>query len=167
MTKPEVENFLDIKEFEGLYKVSDLGNVINKKGNKLKTSKCRKGHEKVNLSSNSINYCFTVARLVASHFLSGYTGKKQIVSHKDGNKSNNKFHNLEINEPKGNTMLEAENAYYKVFDVRNRLLLVTPFKRNANIYVKEKTGCNSCRLVLDTLIAGQFIIRKHIQKQLY
>ncbi len=113
-----METYKDIKNYEGLYQISNLGNVksltrVVKKNikNKCKTvsetitihgrikkqSKTIKGNYItywVVLSKNGKHKKFYVHRLVAEHFIKNVYNKKE-VNHKDSNPQNNKADNLE------------------------------------------------------------------------
>ncbi|MBP5421139.1 MAG: hypothetical protein J6Y78_01725 [Paludibacteraceae bacterium] len=70
-----MEEWKDIKGYEGLYQVSNLGNVRGlhfKKGNKVKNLKLkitRKGYSIIGLSKNKKKKFFIVSRLVAEAFI--------------------------------------------------------------------------------------------------
>lgn len=86
----------DIKDYEGLYQISDEGKVrrIFKNGN-IKELKNRDDlYHTVSLSKKSVKKSFNVHRLVAEHFLERPEGATE-VNHKDGNKYNNNVNNLE------------------------------------------------------------------------
>lgn len=102
------EIWKDIKDYEGLYQVSNLGRVksLSKKhkikgGNFyytdemiLKNIQKKDGYEVVNLSKNNISTKKSVHRLVAQAFIPNKHNYK-CVNHKDENKRNNKADNLE------------------------------------------------------------------------
>jgi predicted XRE-type DNA-binding protein len=104
------ETWRDIKGYEGLYKVSNLGRiksldrkvfnngnnaVCSVKGKVLKPNKDRGGYEYVGLVKDKIKVqSLKVHRLVAFAFCDGYeTGLE--VNHKDGIRHNNNSDNLE------------------------------------------------------------------------
>lgn len=101
------EVFVDVKGYEGLYEVSNLGNVksverkswngftlIRQPEIILKTGNNGKGYLFVNLSKDNKVKQFYVHRLVAIAFIKNEEDKPQ-VNHIDGNKANNNVENLE------------------------------------------------------------------------
>lgn len=103
-----IEIWKDIEDYEGLYKVSNLGRVkrlerTDSNGRTLKemimkTNKNgdeKKGYyERVYLSKDGIKKQMRVHRLVAQSFIPNPDNKQQ-VNHIDGNKLNNNVNNLE------------------------------------------------------------------------
>ena len=94
-----VEEWKDIKGYEGLYQVSNLGNVKSLKRNTtheriLKQRKNRDGYLYVNLCKEGKTKTKKIHRLVAEHFISNDENKYS-VNHKDGIKNNNNVENLE------------------------------------------------------------------------
>lgn len=100
----------DIKGYEGLYQVSNIGNIrsldrkvfnngnnsiCNVKGKILKPNKDKGGYEYVGLVKNKTKTnSIKVHRLVAFAFCEGYEVGLE-VNHKDGVRHNNNFNNLE------------------------------------------------------------------------
>ena len=99
-----------IKNYEGLYEVSEFGNVysvekmvtcgrnktsVRKQEKKEKNFRFNKnGYKRVSLSKNGKLKTIPVHRIVAENFIEG--NSKLTVNHKDGNKLNNHFSNLEF-----------------------------------------------------------------------
>ncbi len=92
MTK---EIWKEIEGYEGLYKVSNLGNVQNRKGKKIKSflGKAWK-YKYVVLCKDKNQKSMTIHRLIAAAFISN-PGSKPCVNHIDGDKHNNDVSNLE------------------------------------------------------------------------
>lgn len=114
------EIWKDVKDYEGYYQVSNLGNVksverviskidfirnskhIKKEVKNVEMvvkerqiSKCtRNGYNVVYFSKNNKCKSFQIHRLVALHFIDNPL-KKEMVNHLDGNKKNNNVKNLE------------------------------------------------------------------------
>jgi hypothetical protein len=95
-TTNNMEIWKDIEKYNGIYQVSDLGNVrrVYKCGKikVLKPSLSSNGYLCVGLCINCKNKTTSIHSLIASHFLQ-ITGS--VVNHKDGNKENNSISNLE------------------------------------------------------------------------
>lgn len=89
------EIWKDVKDYEGLYQVSNLGRVYTFKRNKLMTPvKCRKGYLRIKLRVNNCAKSVAVHRLVAQAFIPNPENKPQ-VNHIDEDKTNNVVSNLE------------------------------------------------------------------------
>lgn len=107
-----MEIWKDIKNYEGLYQVSNLGNVrsldrirkqfnhngiatVKYKGRILKKQlQKRTGYHTVTLYNNRKAKIKSVHRLVAEAFLEN-KNKYPVINHIDGNKQNNNVNNLE------------------------------------------------------------------------
>lgn len=97
------ETFKDISGFEGLYQISNLGNIKSlprDTGNQYKgitqilsTFKTRHGYLIVSLCKNGISYRFSIQRLVAKAFILN-KNKKPCVHHINHNKTDNNDNNL-------------------------------------------------------------------------
>lgn len=98
------EEWKDISGYEGLYKVSNLGNVYSFKTNKiLKTPIGKRGYPNLNLLKNGKQKLYVVHRLVAKAFIPNPDNKPE-VNHIDGNKTNNCVDNLEWVTSRENTL---------------------------------------------------------------
>ncbi len=106
-----MEQWKDIKGYEGRYQISNLGRVkglpINEKFYKrsdeiiLKTFVCGSGYQEVILTVNGERKPKLIHRMVAEAFVPNPDGKEE-VNHKDGNKFNNECTNLEWVTPSEN-----------------------------------------------------------------
>lgn len=89
------EIWKDVVDFEGLYKVSNLGRIYSCKSKIiLKHHNNKLGYAKLILRKNNKSYGYQVHRLVAMAFLPN-PNKYPEVNHKDENPRNNKLKNLE------------------------------------------------------------------------
>jgi len=103
--KNQNEVWLPVKDYEGIYDVSDLGRVrrINT-GRILKGGIDGHGYRAVTLSKNGITECIKVHRLVAMAFLNHKPcGYKIVVNHININKLDNRASNLELVTVRENT----------------------------------------------------------------
>lgn len=102
MTESEV--WKDVVGFEGLYQVSNKGNIYSVERRDSRGYRCggrmltpaynSRGYLNVNLSKNGKSKTKKVHRLVAETFIPNPKGFLEI-NHKDENKSNNRVENLE------------------------------------------------------------------------
>lgn len=107
-----MEEFKDIKGFEGLYMIGSCGNVFSLLSNKiLKPCKNNRGYLKVGLYKERKIYKFTLHRLVAMAFIPNPNNLPQI-NHKDEDKTNNCIFNLEW----------CDNEYNMNYGTRNKRL---------------------------------------------
>lgn len=101
------EIWKDVVGYEGLYQVSNLGNVksidrfvnhmygsIKRKSILIKPVEV-KGYKQVRLSANNKTRAFLLHRIVADAFVNGKSLENKWVNHIDGNKFNNTPSNLE------------------------------------------------------------------------
>lgn len=85
----------DIKGYEGLYAVTEEGQVWSYRSNKfLKSNPDKDGYLKIGLYKEKNRKYFFLHRLVAEAYIPNPENKPQ-VNHKDENKQNNNINNLE------------------------------------------------------------------------
>lgn len=97
-----IEEWRDIKGYEGLYQVSNLGRVYGIKRQRfLNTVYDRNGYSSVKLTKNGIGKLLSLHRIVAINFIPNQENKPQ-VNHIDEDKTNNMVSNLEWTTAKEN-----------------------------------------------------------------
>lgn len=124
----EQEIWKDIKGFEGLYQISNLGRaksldrIILTKNNKkqfykgiiLKQTPDKKGYFRIKISKNNKIFTKQIHTLVAQAFIPNIKNKKE-VNHKDLNKQNNCITNLEWVSRKENMQHAFQNGVLNNF----------------------------------------------------
>ena len=89
-----MEIWKDIEGYEGYYQISNFGNVKNVKTNKSLVGDINNAGYKRVILYKPKKKRFLIHRLVALNFCDGYSNGL-VVNHKDGNKLNNYYKNLE------------------------------------------------------------------------
>ena len=98
----KMEQWKDIKDYEGLYQISNKGRIRNSEGKILKAVKYNCGYLLVGLYKDGKQTKKLVHRLVAEAFIPNPQNLPQ-VNHKDEDKENNSVSNLEWCDAKYNT----------------------------------------------------------------
>lgn len=101
------EFWLPVTGYEGLYEVSNNGNV-RRTPKPLKASR-KKGYAYVSLCKDGKCTTKYITRLVAKAFIPNPMGKPE-VNHRDGQHGNDHVHNLEWVTPKENTQHAIRNG---------------------------------------------------------
>lgn len=144
----DIEVWKDIEGYEGLYQVSNLGNVksldrvvpfrnseMSIKG-KMLTKKNVKGYHMAQLCSDGIKVRKSVHRLVAQAFIPNKYNKSE-VNHLDENKLNNKVDNLEWATSKENANYGMRNKKISDFVKKNGVVrkngFITKSKRVSQV----------------------------------
>lgn len=102
------EVWKDVVGYEGLYKVSNFGNVYSVRSDKQLKQGNNRGYLFVVLCTDGKQKLFKVHRLVAISFLTNTDNKPQ-VNHIDEDKTNNRLDNLEWVTAKENTNYGSRN----------------------------------------------------------
>ena len=111
-----MEIWKKIKDYEGLYWISNLGRVKNRHGRVLKPE-IRQGYYSIDLMKNHKRKKYRIHRLVAEAFIENPDNLPQ-VNHKDENKLNNEADNLEWCDNTYNTHYSRhENLAVYCFDL--------------------------------------------------
>ena len=127
-----VETFLSVPGYEGLYEISNLGNVKSlRSGRLMKRSKNNVGYEMVCLTKDKTQKTYFIHRLVALTFIPNPLGLPEI-NHKDEVKTNNCVENLEW-------CTREYNLNYGGYSERmsKTLLQNNPHRKRVSCYDKE------------------------------
>lgn len=173
-TSNESEIWKDVAEFEGLYEVSNFGNVRSvtrlitrsdgktylKKGKQLKSFVTNKGYEYVMLNDfNSKQHLKTVHRLVAQAFVPN-PNILPLVNHKDENKLNNAANNLEWCTHSYNNVYNGVNSRIssklKGRQAHNAVRVID--ESTGVIYTSKQQCAKECKLrwnVMNDMITGK------------
>lgn len=91
------------------YYVSNMGNIKYEIDGDIKNIKPKlsNGYLRVNIPNSGTRW---IHRLVALHFVEGNNSERNVVNHKDGNKLNNRFDNLEWVTALENSKKAGENG---------------------------------------------------------
>ena len=128
-----MEIWMDIKGYEGLYKVSNFGKIKSlgrkvkssngyrlKKEKILKQTEDGRGYNAVHLCKEGKCKQFRVHRIVATAFIRN-PKKGEVVNHIDGNKLNNNYLNLEWCTSRQNNIHAIEEGLWKGHGVTHYL----------------------------------------------
>jgi hypothetical protein len=132
------EIWKDVKGYEGIYQVSNIGRVKNLKFNKEKILKLylSHGYYRISLGKDGKNIYRAVSQLVAEAFL-GHNpcGMKLVIDHINDIKTDNRVENLQI-------VTQRENAYKTQGNYTSQYKGVSWYKRSnkwiASIYINGK-----------------------------
>ena len=106
-----MEEWCAIKDFSN-YSVSNFGNVINNKTNKLMKLNLKCGYYIIMITNGKCKKSFKVHRLVALAFIDNPENKKT-VNHKNKNKLDNSIENLEWASMKEQAQHKSIGLIYK------------------------------------------------------
>lgn len=113
------EQWEDIIGFEGRYKISSFGNIMNSiTGNIIKPWLNTRGYKSVTLRKDGKPKSLKVHKLVAINFLNHIpNGMNSVIDHIDGNKLNNNINNLRIVSQRKNMSNMKRQTYSKYVGV--------------------------------------------------
>lgn len=107
-----MEIWKEIKDYKGLYEISNLGNVKGIKRNIIKKQSLNKGYKQVNLCKDGLVKTHPIHQLLSVAFLNHERcGHKIVVDHIDGNKENNNILNLQLITQRENTSKSKSNKF--------------------------------------------------------
>ena len=151
-----MEIWKDIKGYEGMYKVSNLGRVMSirrkvngPRGYKtikqkiLKIGKNNFGYSTVTLSKHGKSHRKQVHRLVALAFIPNVNNLPQI-NHIDGNKSNNVVENLEWITNRDNVIHAYNMGLKKTIQIDKNLLI--------DLYVNKKYAAMNIAKIMNVSV---------------
>jgi len=113
------EQWKDISEYKGIYQVSSLGSIRNvTTGTILKPKLDRQGYDRPNLYKETIPKSFFMHRLV----MAAFEGVSDMpVNHKDLDKLNNSFDNLEYVTPRENSIHLSQSKGRLTGSIKSRV----------------------------------------------
>ena len=143
------EVWKDVKGFEGLYQVSNIGNVKRLISQRVFAERLigrtidRYGYVKRVLSKDGKNNHFTEHRLVAIAFISN-PDDKATVNHINGIKTDNRVENLEWNTNKENKQHAVINGITNKKGIKHNMCKLT----EEQVYEIRKIGFSQTRMSL-------------------
>lgn len=114
-----MEEWKDIIGYEGLYKISSFGRIMNSKNIIMKPFLHKNKYLRIGLCKESKKINHRVHRLVAIHFIPNIDNKPQ-VNHIDLDPANNNVSNLEWVTGEENIDHYLKSNKYKIINQRNK-----------------------------------------------
>jgi hypothetical protein len=159
-----MEIWKDIPNYEGLYEVSNLGNVKSLNYNNTCKQKLLKPiyntYLKVHLCKNGQQKLMTIHSLVAISFLNYKSGGYNvIVDHIDNNKLNNRLDNLQLTSTRHNTSKDKKGysskyvgvTWFKQSSKWRALIHVNGKKKHLGLFICELAASNAYQKELKQL----------------
>ena len=155
-----MEVYKDVIGYEGIYQVSNLGNVKNNKEKQLKLSKNSSNYLLAGLRINKVTKSVYVHQLVAQSFLNHKRcGHKLVVNHIDFDKTNNKLDNLEIVTARENSNqkhLKSSSKYvgvswHKRFNKWVSRITINGKNKHLGYFTNELEASKSYKIALKNL----------------
>lgn len=134
----DLTDFVNIKDYEGIYMINKFGVIINIRNNKTNLMypyKKSNGYLQINFYKNGIKTRHYVHRLVAKTFIPNPYNLPQ-VNHKDRNPSNNNVDNLEWCDNSYNVLYS--NIPEKLKELRGDKIEITNIKTGEVIIARSK-----------------------------
>jgi hypothetical protein len=152
------EIWKDVIGYEGLYQISDLGNIFSIKRNKiLKQSIDSTGYYVVGLTDIK-TIIFRVHKLMAINFLNHKPcGHKYVIDHINNNKLDNRIKNIQIIDARENTTKDRlsktklgvsfyDNKYYVRIYFKNKNHYLGRYNNENEAALKYKEALNQIKL---------------------
>jgi hypothetical protein len=170
----EKEIWKSIPGYEGIYEVSDLGNIKSikfKKENILKPSIAGGGYYSVSLSKYNKKRTINIHQLVAIAFLNHIPdGKKLVVDHIDNNQFNNRSDNLQLitqrenasKDRKGGSSIYLGVSWYKKSNKWISSIYHGEKLINLGYFTTEQEASEYYQKALISIENGTEIIRKKV-----
>lgn len=136
------KDILEIKGlegFEGLYQVSNLGRVKNRKDKILKPDTDRYGYKIITLCKNGKHKKVKLHRLVLKVFNQIEDDINYQVNHIDGDKTNNKLENLEW-------CTGFQNQTHRRFELENDSITIKQYDKDKNLIAEYKTATEASKV---------------------
>jgi hypothetical protein len=145
------EQWIDLPDFEGRYKISNFGNIINIRTNNILNPWLNtKGYRSVTLNKNGKPKSYKVHKLMAISFLNHLpNGMNEVVDHINGDKNDNSINNLRLVSQRENTHNSRKsNKYSKYigvsFDKRYNNWIANIRINGSNKFIKSSKCELSC-----------------------
>ena len=139
------EIFKDIKGYEGLYQISNIGTIKSARGFLTPTDNGN-GYLIVGLSKGGKRKNFYIHRLVAEAFIDN-PNNKTVVNHKDYNKKNNNANNLEW-------LTQKENIAYSVVNMKHKKSIT--HSNTGEKYISYRANKNHYRVTINKKEHGTY-----------
>lgn len=138
--------YRDIKGFEGYYKISEYGDILNVRTGRIRKLKpnVTHGYLEVDLYKNGKAYYKRINRLVAENFLDDVPEniENYVVMHLDNNKLNNHYSNLKWGTISENTQQAYDDNLITLVNKIPCLLI-----KDRNNYIEFDTIKSLCEFI--------------------
>lgn len=153
-----------ILDFNGLYEISNLGNVKSLRNNLiLKSNKCNSGYLKVKLYDKGREKTYMIHTLVAMYFLNHIpNGQTMVVNHINLNRLDNRLCNLEVISQRENSNqkhLKTTSDYvgvslikeYKTYNLYKASIRINTILIYLGDYKDEKYAADIYKIACDNI----------------
>ena len=139
------EIYKPIPNYEGLYEVSNLGNVKSLRSNLILKQRLNiDGYKRLNISVNGLSKTFNTHQLVASAFLNHKKDSGLVIDHINNNKLDNRLTNLQLITQRKNSTKDIDRTKSK------------SKKLGAHWHKLKKRWCSSIVLNKKSIYLGTF-----------